>query len=81
MSAVRYPRADDITVSEIAHLLAWRAVEVAAELLPNGHRERHEWRCGSVGGEDGNSLGVHLTGARPASGAILPSGLVAICST
>ena len=64
MSAVRYPRADDFTVSDIAHLLARRAVEVAAELLPNGHRERHEWRCGSVGGEDGNSLGVHLTGAK-----------------
>jgi len=31
---------------------------------PAGHREGHEWRCGSIAGEPGNSLGVHLTGSK-----------------
>jgi len=31
-------------------------------LLPAGHREGAEWRCGSVAGEPGHSLGIHLTG-------------------
>jgi Toprim domain len=46
----------------IARLLAARIVELTLVLLPNGHREGHEWRAGSVAGEPGDSLGVHLTG-------------------
>ncbi|MBI5136850.1 MAG: hypothetical protein HZA24_05875, partial [Nitrospirae bacterium] len=42
--------------------LAERAETVAAHLLPNGRRDGHEWRCGSVRGEAGNSLAVHLSG-------------------
>ena len=33
-------------------------------LLPCGRREGHEWRVGSIAGETGSSLGVHLTGRK-----------------
>lgn len=46
----------------IKRLLASRAQSVAEYLLPAGRKEGAEWRCGSVGGEPGKSLGVHLTG-------------------
>lgn len=39
-----------------------RAQAVAEMLLPGGKREGQEWRAGSVGGEKGQSLGVHLNG-------------------
>jgi hypothetical protein len=45
----------------ISRLLAQKIDALARELLPNGHKEG---RCGSVGGEPGNSLGVHLTGTK-----------------
>ncbi|OHX37847.1 hypothetical protein BJL95_04545 [Methylomonas sp. LWB] len=48
--------------AEIAQLLARNADAVAKHLLPNGKREGNEWRCGSVSGEAGKSLGVHLHG-------------------
>src|SRR5579872_5068464 len=35
-----------------------------AELLPAGIREGAEWRIGSVAGEPGRSMGVHLGGAK-----------------
>jgi hypothetical protein len=47
---------------DIARLLAERVDQLVRDLLPAGHHEGHEWRCGSVAGESGNSLGVHLTG-------------------
>lgn len=53
-----------VDVRQIAEMLAARAPELAAELLPGGRREGHEWRCGSLAGETGQSCGVHLTGAR-----------------
>lgn len=49
---------------ELARLLAGRSDELATYLLPAGHREGAEWRCGSVRGEAGNSLGVHLIGPK-----------------
>ena len=49
---------------EIAERLAAQAETVARMLLPNGKREGTEWRCGGVGGEPGDSLGVHLTGSK-----------------
>src|SRR5204862_802728 len=49
---------------DIARLLAGRIDQLVRDLLPAGHREGHEWRCGSIGGEPGNSLGVHLTGSK-----------------
>jgi twinkle protein len=48
----------------IKRMLADRAQSVAEMLLPNGKKEGQEWRAGSVGGEKGQSLGVHLTGAK-----------------
>jgi len=42
--------------------LAQRAQDVAAMLLPNGRKTGNEWRCGSLQGEEGKSLAVHLTG-------------------
>src|SRR5205823_6834228 len=50
--------------SEIVRQLAARAGELVADLLPAGHREGHEWRCGSVAGEPGDSFGMHLTGVK-----------------
>lgn len=49
---------------EIAQRLCDNIERVVMELLPNGKREGHEWRCGSAGGEEGKSLGVHLTGTK-----------------
>lgn len=48
--------------AEIARRLAGDAEQVARYLLPQGKRDGHEWRAGSVGGETGQSLGVRLTG-------------------
>ena len=49
--------ANDISCQLAAHVDA-----LVRDLLPAGHREGHEWRCGSVAGEPGDSLGVHLVG-------------------
>ena len=51
-------------ITELKLKLAARADDVAAMLLPGGRKEGHEWRAGSVDGEKGQSLGVHLTGAK-----------------
>ena len=48
--------------SDIAKLLAGKVESVCAMLLPNGKRAGHEWRVGSVTGEAGKSMGVHLSG-------------------
>lgn len=48
--------------SDISRLLGAQAEAVVRELLPHGKRVGHEWRCGSLTGEAGDSLGVHLTG-------------------
>jgi twinkle protein len=44
----------------IKRRLADRVQDVAAMLLPGGRREALEWRAGSIGGEKGQSLGVHI---------------------
>ena len=48
----------------LAGMLGQRARALAEELLPNGRRDGAEWRCGSLGGEPGQSLALRLTGAR-----------------
>ncbi|KAA8384073.1 hypothetical protein FOH24_16930 [Acetobacter tropicalis] len=45
-------------------MLAVRIQALVMELLPAGQRDGHEWRCGSLAGEKGQSLAVHLHGAR-----------------
>jgi twinkle protein len=49
---------------DIARLLADRAVDVAAHLLPGGKRHGKEWKTGSVNGEAGQSLSVCLSGEK-----------------
>jgi hypothetical protein len=53
-----------MNAADIARLLAQKIDGLARDLLPNGHKEGAEWRCGWVAGEPGNSLGVHLPGAK-----------------
>jgi Toprim domain len=53
------------SAGEVAGKLAESVEALVQTLLPNGHREGHEWRAGNVSGEAGNSLGVHLRGAKP----------------
>lgn len=48
--------------TEIAALLSRQVDGVVRLLLPNGRRVGQEWRVGSVDGEAGKSMGVHLTG-------------------
>lgn len=48
--------------TEIAQRLAQQVDGVVRELLPNGKRQGREWKVGSVSGEEGESLGVVLTG-------------------
>ena len=50
--------------AELAGMLARDAEGVARMLLPNGKREGHEWRIGSLDGDAGKSCGVHLTGQK-----------------
>lgn len=49
-------------ITRVKQGLTARAKDVAEYLLPNGLKEQHEWRVGSLDGEKGRSLGVHLTG-------------------
>lgn len=44
--------------------LADNAKSVAEYLLPNGTKEGSEWRVGSLNGEKGRSLGVHVGGTK-----------------
>lgn len=62
MSAPR--RSYATSVADIAQMLAARIQDLAPQLLPGGKRDGAEWRAGSVNGEPGNSLAVHLTGAK-----------------
>lgn len=43
-------------------MLARQVEAVAVMLLPGGKRQGHEWCAGSIGGEAGSSLKVHMTG-------------------
>ncbi len=53
-----------MTAREVSALLAGQAEALCRHLLPGGRREGAEWRCGSVQGEPGKSLGVHLKGPK-----------------
>lgn len=48
----------------VKDMLATRAEEIAVMLLPNGKRVGVEWCVGSIDGEAGKSLKVHLTGTK-----------------
>lgn len=49
---------------ELSQMLAAQAAQVAEYLLPGGKKKGQEWKAGSVSGEAGDSLGVHLTGTK-----------------
>ena len=51
-----------ITAKYISERLASQAESFVRELLPNGRRDGTEWVVGSLDGEEGKSLKVHLTG-------------------
>lgn len=51
-------------ITEVKRGLASRAQSVAEYLLPHGRKEGNEWRVGSINGEVGKSLGVHLAGTK-----------------
>jgi len=51
-----------VTPGEIHERMAADAENVCRTLLPSGKRVGAEWKCGSVTGEPGDSLGVRLTG-------------------
>lgn len=55
---------DCVSAEDISQALAARAEDVCRFLLPGGRRLANEWKCGSVHGEAGNSLGVRLVGDR-----------------
>jgi hypothetical protein len=57
-------RAPLVDIKTIAAMLAARAEQLCAEILPTGRRDGLEWRVGSVAGEPGQSLGVHLRGPK-----------------
>lgn len=51
-------------IGDIVALLADRAESLCADLLAAGVKEGNEWRVGSVAGEPGRSMGVHLSGPK-----------------
>lgn len=58
----QHPEHERMRSTEIAQRLATRAADVASFLFPNGKRDGNEWRVGSLDGEAGQSLAIHLTG-------------------
>jgi twinkle protein len=53
-----------LTAKDISQRLADKVDSFVQWLLPNGKRDGAEWCCGSVGGEAGKSLKVHLIGQK-----------------
>lgn len=53
-----------VDISTIVSMLSDRILSLCAELLPAGTKEAQEWRVGSLAGEPGRSLMVHLSGSK-----------------
>jgi len=53
-----------VAISEVVAGLAANAGALARELFPNGVKDGLEWRIGSLAGEKGQSLAVHLSAPR-----------------
>ena len=51
-------------ITEVSRALARQAPSVAEHLLPSGRKLGAEWCVGSIAGEKGESLKVHLIGAK-----------------
>jgi twinkle protein len=54
----------NVTPKDIVARLNADILGVCRHLLPNGKRSGHEWEAGSVHGEEGKSLRVHLVGEK-----------------
>ncbi|GAB2913842.1 virulence-associated E family protein [Paralcaligenes ginsengisoli] len=52
--------AEKLDFKAIADAALSRSETLVPDWLPNGVRDGHEWRCGSIKGEAGRSLGVNL---------------------
>jgi putative DNA primase/helicase len=52
------------SAAELSAMLARRITVLAPELLPAGRRDGAEWRCGSLAGELGRSLAIHMHGSK-----------------
>lgn len=63
-----------MNAGDVASALAGRVQDVVGYLLPGGKRHGSEWKAGSVGGEEGNSLSVRLTGQKAGVWADFASG-------
>lgn len=57
-------RRDIIAVSDIEEMLKGRVKSLCRELFPNGVEQGNEFRVGSLQGEKGQSLAVHIGAAR-----------------
>lgn len=53
-----------IDIKRLVEMLAARAPALAQHLFPAGRREGREWRIGSLAGEAGSSMAIHLEGLR-----------------
>lgn len=53
-----------VTIDQIVGMLSGRAEMLARELLPQGRRSGAEWVCGSLAGEPGTQMAVHLSGSK-----------------
>ena len=49
---------------DLSKMLADRASEIAQMLFPNGKKEGNEWCVGSMDGEKGKSMKIHLAGSK-----------------
>lgn len=58
------PRRDMLSVGEIEAMLEARLESLAFALFPNARKEGHEVRVGSLAGEPGQSLAIHVGGAK-----------------
>lgn len=55
---------NNLSAGEISRLLAQRAESFCEHLFPNGKKEGHEYCIGSISGEAGKSLKIHLSGEK-----------------
>lgn len=53
-----------VTVADISVMLSQRVHQLVHELLPQGVREGNEWCVGSLAGEPGRSMKIHLSGGK-----------------
>jgi twinkle protein len=52
------------TATELARLLADRALDLCRELFPNGKRSGNSWIVGNIDGDEGKSMKIGISGER-----------------